>query len=227
MSETNPSQVNVLANVFGKKVYFRALSLALCLALSPWTPLQAQEDEDEIEIILDGLVAPGSAVSAGEEDDDEIEIILDGLAATGQLSAATLRDVACHRQRADDHAETLPCASPVRSDAVVFGELLAVDAKSGTLSVSTDDDVFLLVVPEGRPGAEAWLWSWTSETDAWVQWLDVAGQPLATYEMAAGKRQGIPMNLSGGFYYLKVTAGSRVPGTYAWALQSGLPGTVR
>ncbi len=242
MSKENLSQVPALSNDLAKNLLFVAMVVAMGLALGSLAPLHAQEDDDEIEIILDGLVAPGGTVTQGGvteggDDDAAIETMLDGLAATGQLSAATRRDVACYRQRQDDHAASLPCATLVRPGELSFGELgfgelgfgepQLADLKVGAMPTATDQDVFLLVLAPRESAAGGWQWLWTAEVDASVSWFDAAGQPLATYELTAGDRHAVAVDLTDGFYYLQVTATSKgptsqVPGTYAWTLQPKL-----
>lgn len=226
---THHSASKLSINGHSEKVsYGSVLCLMLALLLGTWTPVAAQENDGEIEIILDGLVAPGGGLGQEEEDDGEIEIILDGLLAGGQLSAAARRDLTCLRQTSDDHADSMPCATPVAAGEVAFGDLTVRDLTVGSSkgigsSAVLDRDLFLLIVPPTATGVAAWQWIWSADVDLQVRWLDASGEPLAIFDLAAGERVAVPWRFVGGFYYLEVEAmpgaAAEPSGTYAWALR--------
>lgn len=179
-----------------------------------------EEDDDEIEIILDGLTAPGgSADKDGEEDDDEIEIILDGLTAEGQTSISEQRwqlECLCRQRQNDDHADVLACATSASLGQIQVGDL---KAGAGERFEEVDRDLFLIILPGDRQKTWPLEWSWISEAPVQLRLLDGTGHPLRSVDVVHSKVQRWEVPLTSDFYYLEVKAMSNQTTSYAWKVE--------
>lgn len=192
------------------------------------------EDDDEIEIILDGSSGPLTwGEKDGGEDDDEIEIILDGLIGHGTAAvgeARLRRGCLCRQLTLDDHGDTLGCATEVGLGELTFGDLGMTDQGFGKVADGThgrrmashrrgqDRDLFLIALPGVMDESQPWRWTWSGEVAAHVSLLDASGRPLVATGVEAGDLKQWDIMLVPGIYYLEISAVATEGGTYGWSV---------
>lgn len=157
----------------------------------------------------------------GEEDEDEIEVVIDGLPlhAPPQAPPSAL-DCLCRQQLRDDHGDVFPCSTPLEAGQLISGQL---DAFTGDRRDS-DRDLFVLPL-WGRDGGEVLVrWSWSVDVAAGLRLLDASGRPQAVFRGGVSVEGAISshpqveqqrLRLPSGLYFLEIRSTSLQEGAYA------------
>ncbi len=156
----------------------------------------------------------------GEEDEDEIEVVIDGhpLQAPQQPPTSAM-DCLCRLQLRDDHGDVFPCATALQVGQIVSGRLEAFDGDRRT----ADRDLFVVSL-WGQDGGEVLVrWSWSTEGAAGLRLLDAAGRPQAvfrgspTWDDSTVQQQRL--RLPSGLYFLEMRSAAPREGAYAMVME--------